>query len=379
MAKENWNNLKPLVDEHYKHRRTIELQFKEKYPNKVLINYDLHDGKMIYLLTQHTSYSRKNHPFLLCGCKRNESVKKLLANSTYIHECKMFTDDEVTKLYNKSDEMFKKQLDLNKEYSHKEHVKWADESNFGITHFGVHPEQLLYSKIRLDTFHMICQITRKLLTNVRKFIMRHDQDLITDFVNNVLQDEWSVFNIDVFESNKPISIYQGKDLYKFIDLSNDIETFFESNFVSTTYSSNITKCLSLWNKISHTLRRCTIFSIDDDNDTKTRLIKEYIDEMNGFEKLVQDFYKYGCSTFLSCNDSSEQETFYLHALRFYMPKFMKETWKTHRLGVGVFTMQGMERRNQESKKALQNHTNNRGNIIVQNLMKLYGNFIPPSN
>ena len=94
--------------------------------------------------------------------------------------------------------------------------------------------------------------------------------------------------------------------------------------------------------------------------------------------MVQDFYKSDCSTFLTCNDPSEQETFYLHALQFYMPKIMKEKWKTHRLGVGVFTMQGMERRNQESKKALQNHTNNKGNIIVQNLMKLYGNFILPS-
>ena len=76
--------------------------------------------------------------------------------------------------------------------------------------------------------------------------MKHDQDLITDIINNVLQDEWIIFNIDIFESNKPILIYQGKDLYKFIDLSKNIATFFDRNFVSTTYSTNITKCLTLW-------------------------------------------------------------------------------------------------------------------------------------
>ena len=36
--------------------------------------YDLRDGKMIYLLTQHALFNCKHHPFLLCKCRRGEGI-----------------------------------------------------------------------------------------------------------------------------------------------------------------------------------------------------------------------------------------------------------------------------------------------------------------
>ena len=36
--------------------------------------YDVHDGKIIYLLTQHALFNCKYHPFLLCKCRRGEGV-----------------------------------------------------------------------------------------------------------------------------------------------------------------------------------------------------------------------------------------------------------------------------------------------------------------
>jgi len=39
--------------------------------------YEMHDGKMIYQLTQYSLYSQKHHPILLCKCKRGEGVQDL--------------------------------------------------------------------------------------------------------------------------------------------------------------------------------------------------------------------------------------------------------------------------------------------------------------
>ena len=52
------------------------------------------------------------------------------------------------------------------------HKKWADEENYGITHFGLDPRTFKYSKIRYDTFHMICQVTRRLMNYLRRFMNR---------------------------------------------------------------------------------------------------------------------------------------------------------------------------------------------------------------
>ena len=50
--------------------------------------YDTHDGKMIYILTQHSLYIRKHYPELLCKCKRGTAVKDP------DHVCKFITHEE---------------------------------------------------------------------------------------------------------------------------------------------------------------------------------------------------------------------------------------------------------------------------------------------
>lgn len=42
-----------------------------------------------------------------------------------------------------------------------------------------------------------------------------------------------------------------------------------------------------------------------------------------------------------------------------------------KLGVGIFTMEGFERRNMESKQVVRNHTNKKGNITLHSAKKLY--------
>ena len=70
----------------------------------------------------------------------------------------------------------------------------------------------------------------------------------------------------------------------------------------------------------------------------------------------------------------DQETFYTHCLRYYMPKIAKQTWDEHKRGLGVYTMQGFERRNKESKNTLKRFNNMKGNILVSNLKRIFDVF-----
>ena len=57
-----------------------------------------------------------------------------------------------------------------------------------------------------------------------------------------------------------------------------------------------------------------------------------------------------------------------------MPDIVLKTFERHGLGVGIFTMQGFERRNKESKNCLKRFTNNKDNVLIQNMNRLYNVF-----
>ena len=65
-------------------------------------------------------------------------------------------------------------------------------------------------------------------------------------------------------------------------------------------------------------------------------------------------------------------------LRFYMPRLARDTWNDFHLGVGVYTMQGFERLNSESKRIFKTSTNKRNNkttnVVMQILKKLQYNY-----
>ena len=57
-----------------------------------------------------------------------------------------------------------------------------------------------------------------------------------------------------------------------------------------------------------------------------------------------------------------------------MPIIAKDTLKKHNLGLGIYTMQGFERRNKESKNTLKRFSNGKGDILSPNLKRLYDVF-----
>ena len=68
----------------------------------------------------------------------------------------------------------------------------------------------------------------------------------------------------------------------------------------------------------------------------------------------------------------------MHVLRFYIPRIADDTFEKYNLGVGIFTMQGFERRKKESKNTLRRFSNGIGNIIVGNLKRLWDIFFSGS-
>ena len=108
---------------------------------------------------------------------------------------------------------------------------------------------------------------------------------------------------------------------------------------------------------------------------------EYKKKMLAFESNLKLFYKAGRNTFLTKNAHSpgDDETFYLHCLRFYLPPIAKTTLEKHNLGLGIFTMQGFERRNKESKNAFKRFSNGKHNVVLSNLKRLWDVFITGHN
>ena len=96
---ENYSNMMPAVKNYF-------FEKGELYDNKKSIHYltnnnisyyDLHDGKILYLLTQHSLWNRKHHPFLWCTCMRGEGVKN--AN----HTCELISDQDYLAHYLRSE------------------------------------------------------------------------------------------------------------------------------------------------------------------------------------------------------------------------------------------------------------------------------------
>ena len=93
--------------------------------------------------------------------------------------------------------------------------------------------------------------------------------------------------------------------------------------------------------------------------------------LTSFKEDVKKFYENGQSSYLG---KPKDKSFYVHCLCFYIPKIADVTFERHKLGLGIFTMQGFERRIKESNNTIQRFTTkNRKNtkgLLNNNLQRL---------
>ena len=94
-----------------------------------------------------------------------------------------------------------------------------------------------------------------------------------------------------------------------------------------------------------------------------------------FKTNVDIFYKHGLDSFLTERSKGDKETFYIHTISHYVYDIIKDTYRSHRLGPGVWSMEGFESKNAQSKRAVCIHSNRKGNLPAQSIAQMYLQFV----
>ena len=220
----------------------------------------------------------------------------------------------IWKISTKTRETVRKKItDPTHKYDKDDHRDWCDVNNSSITHYVFHPDVLPRDNIWFDIFHLRSAITKLLMQYLCQYLEKQSHELIQDYTKLALIF-WGEYHVSVWRLNKKSSLFNGN-------------------------KNAICKGLLAWGKITPFL---DIAEYESD--------AHYAQVIIEYKVNVQTFYAAGENLYLQPKDvEGGGETSYCHTLRFYMLQFAKETWDNHRLGLGIFTMQGFERRNKESK------------------------------
>eukprot|EP00957_Ditylum_brightwellii_P165514 12600858-Ditylum_brightwellii.AAC.1 len=78
---------------------------------------------MLYMMTHHSLWNCKHHPFLLCACHRGEGIRNRN------QKCKMLTEQEHQSRHSRSQHRwtYKSQEDVT--YDQKKHPVWCNDNN----------------------------------------------------------------------------------------------------------------------------------------------------------------------------------------------------------------------------------------------------------
>lgn len=109
--------------------------------------------------------------------------------------------------------------------------------------------------------------------------------------------------------------------------------------------------------------------------TKIENTEQYQSLIKRFEDNLKYFYAVGAKTFFTKNAVGNEDNFYSHCLHYYLTVIVRQTFSVHGVQLGVFTIQGFERRNKESKNIFKRFNNGKGNILLQNIKRLSDVFV----
>ena len=246
----------------------------------------------------------------------------------------------------------------NQKYDESHHKDWCDSSNEGVTHFGVHPDSLPISSIRFDMFHLSAAITRRVMNYMRNLMLKQSSQVRKDFTNTVLLKFWPEFHVYCWNNNLNFSKFQGRELSLFVSNISRVTDFMRDKLFQTHEIKQFSEAISLLTLIFKFMS-VTYISANE----------SYKDSLDSFKIDVRRFYACGKHTFLSTGD----EPFYFHCLCYYLPQLAEITYTRHTLGLGIFTMQGFERRNKESKGMIRKSctfNRNSPSLLVNNINRL---------
>ena len=341
--------------------------------------YDLADGKALYLMLDHSHWQCNNHPYLLCKCNRGDH-----ANCEGI-----ISDEEYIRLVQESEKQWNNRESLTEDrrefgdgtpYSWNVHKKWCEHENFGIRHTGAMPTDYKISQIRFDVFHgrsAIVKVITKYIRNLFEGLPRN-VTLFAAFLKKL--PSWDSYVIDPWISNGPNSRLKGRHTASF---TNNIPQciILLKEIAPAAMVNSLCECLSAFFAMSKILSFMRIDQFDlvqhvlpSNTDVSAESTPEDVAKAvhDAYEQLAKKLREHGLRSFMTNRRTGDKETFYVHVLTNYIPGIMRETYKRHKLGVGIFSMEGFEYKNYTSKQVLNNRTNGkiRSNIVLQSMRVL---------
>ena len=189
----------------------------------------------------------------------------------------------------------------------------------------------------------------------------------------ILKTVWSAGVLCLWRVKKKFSQLRGIEIKAFGLQYPIIATLLrspESGLRQTPEVVLLAKFLDLWYVMEKHLKRAKV-------DKKE--VVGFPLEIETFKKNIDSFYDCNIDTLLTSVEMGDDETYYLHALKYYIPFHATKTWNDHKCGIGVFTMQGFECRNKESKNILRQFSNMKNQMLSQLLKRLWDSFFYNNN
>jgi hypothetical protein len=352
-AKEEPCMLLSVLKQHYESKIMFKEELSKQGTNLTL--YDVHDAKMLYNLTQHSQWNRKYHPFVLCKCKRGKA-----AVNARTHKCQIISDADQLKYHNKSITKFKEVYDNKYDDRNVDnHRNWADVKNNGITHFGLHPTLLPYSSIAFDNLHCRLSIVRSIWSYIREYICAYSFDIQEKFIK-ILRLQLGEYYVACYETGKNLSVMHGEQIEQFLVLIPKIADFLKTELEQTRKVKALLKLLHYYPLLDSFMR----ISIVKDKD-------KYEIDIVSFKSNLILYQEAASETILTNHTIGDNESFYSHVLFCYYPQLIDRLWTSHNVGIGIFTLQGFERRNKESKNAARRFYNGKHNVCSQTMNRVF--------
>lgn len=373
-APENTDTIKLVMEKRLEDALCTH-QFQEL--NNCLV-YEMEDAKALYAMLHHSGWASTKHPHLRCKCNKGDVFRAG-------HVCEPINSSMFQDLCKKSEERMANidQINIDREemgmppYDELAHHKWCNIHNYGHTHLHSVPYDFDVDNIRFDTFHGRSGTVKVLLAHIRR-LLDNDYDSLSRFSTFLLTlKDWDYYVVDQFISGDTNNRLKGRNTKSFVKHTDDIISMLRS-ILDDVDVGEFCKCLKAFEKVSKTL---SIIFIDDYEEVKELLPddtmitnesepQEIVDAVIGeYKEQCRLLFTHGYESFMS-TDSSSSETFYLHTLRFYLPHIMEVTYARHKLGPGIFTMEGFEYKNYTSKQVMRTRTNGRGVQCTQSLKTL---------
>ena len=356
--------------------RFTKFQELEQYEGTDLPFYDMAAAKALYMLLGHSHWSRKNRPFLGCACGKGNG-----ANDG--HSCVSWTDETYSEHEQKSITRWNKRNAIsrlrNKEYNVSDHRTWCDEKNQGICHFGVVPESYKFaSYLRYDVFHGRGNVAKKMIAYVRKVLDGNYTNLEQFALYLQTLKSWGDYEISPWITGDGVARLKGIHLKEFVKNTDDITNLL-ANLCLPHEVKDLNCALKAYAKVSKMLGHIFIDNYDDvkmyvaDSTLNSSSSKDDVAQAfsSAYKSTVNQFYEAGMKSFLTGTSEGDGETFYVHNITFYMPRIIDDTYQKHKLGPGIWSMEGFEYKNAQSKRAIYTRSNRKGNLPAQSLAHLY--------